>query len=115
MEEADADRFALELLTGSNDPRVLPGVGSYNAPGLADAALKTSTQLSIEPGTLALCFGYSTHNWAVANSALKFIYSQAKPVWLEVNRVAEDQIQSDQVPSDSRAYLRAVLGLPTAA
>ncbi len=113
-EEAEADRFALALLTGRDDPRVLPGSSSYNAPGLADAVLKASTQLHIEPGTLALCFGFSTNNWAVANSAMRFIYSQAKPVWIEVNRVAADQIQADQIPSDARSYLRAVLGLQMA-
>lgn len=111
-EEADADRYALELLTGTPTPAVLPASSeSYNAPGLADAVLRVANQTRIEPGTLALCFGFSTKNWAVANSAMKFIYTTAKPVWSEINRLAVEQIQLDQVPSDAHSYLRAVLGL----
>jgi IrrE N-terminal-like domain len=108
-EEVEADRFALELLTGRADLRLLP-TGSYNAPGLADVALRVSTDLHIEPGTLALCFGYSTGNWAVANSAMRFIYQEARPVWFEVNRVTITQLDAEQLPSDANSYLAAVLG-----
>ena len=99
----------LELLTGRADLRLLPE-GSYNAPGLADLALRASTELHIEPGTLALCFGYSTGNWAVANSAMRFIYNEARPVWSEVNRVTMMQLDLNQLPTDSISYLAAVLG-----
>jgi hypothetical protein len=109
-EETAADRFALELLTGSADPRVLPASGTYNAPGLADAVLRSATALHVEPGTLALCFGYSTGNWAVVNSAMRFIYRSPKPVWTEVNKLAIRELVLDQIPSDSRPYLSAVLG-----
>ena len=112
-EEAEADRFALELLTGRGDLRLLPE-GAYNAPGLADIALRVSTDLHIEPGTLALCFGYSTGNWAVANSAMRFIYDEARPVWNEVNRVTMKQLDLEQLPSDASSYLAAVLGVGTA-
>lgn len=114
-EEIEADRFALELLTGRSDPQVLPVSRVYNAPGLADAALKSGPALRIEPGTLALCFGYSTQNWAVANSAMKFIYSAPKPVWEEVNRLAARELTLDRIPSDARSYVTAVLGAPAAA
>jgi hypothetical protein len=108
-EEAEADRFALELLTGRTDLQLVP-TGSYNAPGLAQTALRVSNELHIEPGTFALCFGYSTGNWAVANSAMRFIYNQARPVWNEVNRVTMAQLHTEQLPSDANTYLAAVLG-----
>lgn len=108
-EEAEADSFALELLTGRADLQLVPA-GSYNAPGLAQTALRVSAELHIEPGTLALCFGYSTGNWAVANSAMHFIYDQPRPVWNEVNRVTMTQLHSEQIPSDASSYLAAVLG-----
>lgn len=111
-EEAAADQFALELLTGRIDPLVMPASGNYNAPGLADAVLRAAENLRIEPGTLALCFGYSTRNWAVVNSAMKFIYADAKPVWSEVNRLAVSELDLNQVPTDSRSYLSAVMGSP---
>jgi Zn-dependent peptidase ImmA (M78 family) len=111
-EEAEADRFALELLTGRADLRLVPE-GSYNAPGLADVALRISAELHIEPGTLALCFGYSTGNWAVANSAMRFIYDRHRPVWNEVNRLTMMQLDLEQLPSDASSYLTAVLGTGT--
>jgi hypothetical protein len=109
-EEIEADRFALQVLTGRVDPRVLPTSGAYNAPALANAVLHSGPDVHIEPGTLALCFGYSTGNWAVVNSAMRFIYSSAKPVWAEVNRLAMRELSTEQVPSDSRPYLNSVLG-----
>ncbi|MBA2679385.1 MAG: ImmA/IrrE family metallo-endopeptidase [Ktedonobacteraceae bacterium] len=110
-EEAAADRFALELLTGDPDLRVLPSGRDYNAPGLARAVLEASRALQTEPGTLALCFGYSTQNWAVANSSMRFIYSNASPVWESVNSVAVSQLLTDELPSDARTFLEAVLGM----
>lgn len=115
QEEDEADRFALELLTGRADPRVLPAGGSYNAPALADAVLKSAGALQIEPGTLALCFGYSTGNWPVVNSAMGFIYQDTKPVWTEVNRLALRELTLGQIPSDTRPYLNSVLGEVAAA
>jgi len=109
-EEEEADKFALELLTGRQDPRVLPATASYNAPSLADAALHSGPALHIEPGTLALCFGHATRNWAVVNSAMKFIYSDPKPVWNEINRVAMHQLTLTDVAADSLPYVEAVLG-----
>ncbi len=109
-EENEADRFALELLTGRPEPRVLPASSAYNAPGLADAVLHSGRALKIEPGTLALCFGYSTGNWAVVNSAMRFIYGSAKPVWMEVNKLAMHELTFEQIPSDTLPYLNSVLG-----
>jgi hypothetical protein len=111
-EEAAADRFALEVLTGAPDFRLLPAEGSrYNAPGLADAVQRASRHLRIEPGTLALCLGYATRNWAVVNSSMKFIYPTATPVWEHVNHIALSHLQIDRLPGDSHSFLQAVLGL----
>jgi hypothetical protein len=66
--------------------------------------------LRIEPGTLALCFGYSSGNWAVANAAMERIYSSAKPVWREVNQIALRELSLEEVTEDVQAYLMAVLG-----
>ena len=111
QEEIEAESIcASKLLTGRVDPRVLPASSAYNAPALADAVLNSASTLHIEPGTLALCFGYSTGNWAVVNSAMKFIYSSAKPVWAEVNRLAMRELSTDEIPWIFRPYLNSVLG-----
>jgi hypothetical protein len=109
-EEAAADAFALSLLTGEPSPRVLSVSHRVGARGLADAALRASDDLRIEPGTLALCFGYSTGKWAIANASMRYIYSSRKPVWSEVNKVASLQLSLDHVPEDTRSYLQSVLG-----
>ncbi|HEV2491939.1 MAG TPA: hypothetical protein VG204_02580 [Terriglobia bacterium] len=108
-EEVAADRFALELLTGLPEPKVLPW-SAYNAPELARVAIEASSRLAIEPGTLALCFGYSTQDWATANAALQRIYAKPQPVWAEVNKLALSQLALDLIPDDARAYLKTVLG-----
>jgi hypothetical protein len=111
IEERAADRFALELLTGSPDLSVLPQSSSYNAPALAAAVLDAAPELKIEPGTLALAFGFSTKNWAAVNSAMKFIYRRGTPVWRVVNEIAVHQVDLTSVPRDSRPFLESVLGL----
>jgi hypothetical protein len=109
-DEVAADRFALELLTGQTEPKVLSRSTTYNANQLAHAVLNASAELRIEPGTLALCFGYSTGHWAKTNSAMKRVYSSSKPVWSEINKVALEHINFDLIPDDARTYVRAALG-----
>lgn len=113
-EEDAADAFALEVLTGKPHPVVLPenaGAGS-SAQELARVALGAAESLRIEPGVLALCFGYSTSDWQTANGALKSIYTEAKPVWQEVNRIALRELRMDELSDDATEFLMAVLGDP---
>jgi len=112
LEEAEADRFALELLTGQPAPIVLPKAMRYTARQLGRDALQRAATLHIEPGTLSLCFGYSTGDWATALAAMRTIYPSAKPVWSEVNLVAKGQLEFDEVSGDLAAYVTAVLGNP---
>lgn len=109
-EEFNADRFALELLTGESSPSVLPMSHAGGARSLADAVLRASEGLRIEPGTLALCYGYSTGAWNVANGSLKYIYSSHRPVWEVINDVALQQLSLESLPEDVRFYLLSVLG-----
>jgi hypothetical protein len=109
-EEYAADAYALELLTGQLRPVVLPHASHYVARQLADNAATASRELRIEPGTLALCFGYSTGDWRTANAAMRSIYSAPKPAWAEINGVARKELQTSDVTEDSHLYLESVLG-----
>ena len=111
-EELGADAFALELLTGRQRPTVLPWASKYSAGELARVALEAGPDLGIEPGTLALCFGHSTGDWATAQAALRRIYDAPKPVWREINRLAMNQLSGERVPDDFSSFLAAVLGVP---
>jgi hypothetical protein len=110
-EERAADRFALELLTGSANVRVAPEFRDYNAPALAQAVLEAGPRIHIEPGTLAMLFGFSTNRWAVVNSAMGFIYDQAKPAWQAVNAVAQSPLDLSLAPKDSLPFLESILGI----
>ena len=110
QEEDEADRFALELLTGMPDPNVVPMNATYNAPSLAKAVLDAGPKLRVEPGTLALCFGFATQNWPVVNAAMRFIYEHAKPVWKEVNALALRELDFTRIPEDAHSFIGSVLG-----
>jgi hypothetical protein len=110
QEERAADKFALELLTGKPDLSILTETRNFTAAQLAKTLLEASTSLRIEPGTLALCFGHSTKQWAKANAAMKTIYTSSHAVWEVVNRVALGQLDWAAIPDDMASYARAVMG-----
>ncbi len=113
-EEALADRFALELLTG--DPRpVVQALGGVRASGaeLARAVTRSAPDLRIEPGVLAQVYGYSTGEWQTVGVALRRIYRRATDVWSYVNGVARRQLRLDQLSQDAADYVDTVLGRPS--
>ena len=109
-EERAADRFALELLTGTPEPIVTTETKRFTAEQLAQNLLATASSLNVEPGTLALCYGHSTNDWAKAQAAMKYIYTDPHPVWLEVNQVAQREIDWAKISDDFGLFVRAVMG-----
>jgi Zn-dependent peptidase ImmA (M78 family) len=109
-EEMRADSFALQLLTGKTSPVVLPKWSRYSARALASTAIESATELGIEPGTLALCFAFSTGDWPTANAAMRTIYTEPQPAWSVVNKLAIDQLDLEAIPQDARSYLMTILG-----
>ena len=110
QDELAADRYALDLLTGRPNLEVSSLTGSASARALAEVSQESAVTLGIEPGTLALCFGYSTQKWEIANGAMQYIYSSNIPVWRVINDVALDQLSFGDIPKDTRSYLGQVLG-----
>lgn len=111
VEEQAADAFALELLTGQPQPRVLPQDPRYRARDLAETAARSGPQLRIDPGVLLMSFGYSTKDWVGTYAALRFLYGEIGPVWLEVNGLAWSQLHRGDLPIEGVDFLRTVLGL----
>ena len=109
-EELDADKYALELLTGSNEPNIVAIGESNSAKQLAKEAIRVGAERQIEPGTLALCYGYSTKKWALANKALRYIYDSPQEAWLLINTMAKDQLDWGNISDDASSYIHAVLG-----
>ncbi|WP_234831173.1 ImmA/IrrE family metallo-endopeptidase [Rhodopseudomonas palustris] len=110
-DESEADAFALSVLTGTPTLTITTELQNYNAPTLARAVLNAAPLYGIEPGTFALCVAYRQKNWAVAMSALKFIYAEAKPVWKEVNGIADSYIDWDALGDEAEDYLRKLMYL----
>jgi hypothetical protein len=110
QEEDAADRFALELLTGTPKPAVSTETRRFTAAQLAQNVLQTASQVRIEPGTLALCFGHTTGDWPKANAAMRAIYTAPQPVWAEVNQVAARELDWTKIPEDTAFFVRAVIG-----
>jgi Zn-dependent peptidase ImmA (M78 family) len=108
-QEAEADRFALTLLTGSPNPDIRTNLEHFNAPTLAKAVLDAADRYAVEPGTLALCLAYRRNAWPVAMSSLRFIYSERKPAWREINGIADRELDWDALGDEAAGYLRNVM------
>lgn len=110
-EELEADRYALNVLTGSPDPIIQMNEPANSGKQLAKAVQQVIRDgARIEPGTLCLCYGYQTGDWKVAQAALQHVYSQKYDVWKVLNTLAAHELVWDELAYDSRAYVRAVLG-----
>lgn len=109
-EEIAADRYALQLLTGYPHLEIENTGAGRSARQLAAEVKRAGPLYAIEPGTLALCYGYSTKDWAVTQKAMRFIYDEPSPVWESINRIASTQIQWEQMSDESASYVRAVIG-----
>jgi hypothetical protein len=110
-EEVAADRSALILLTGRDDPQVIADTESYKASQLAQAAMAAADQERIEPGVLALCLGYATGKWPETYGALKIIAPGAQKVGNQINQLAASQFDWEALSLANRDYLMQVIGL----
>ncbi|WP_293778437.1 ImmA/IrrE family metallo-endopeptidase [uncultured Oxalicibacterium sp.] len=109
-EEEEADRFALELLTGDADFKIAKEGPGHNAKELAHEARRLSIEYAIEPGTIALCYAYATQEWAVAQAAMQEIYDQDIPAWRVTNQIASNQLNWSELSDENVSFLQAVMG-----
>lgn len=109
-EEIAADRYALQLLTGYTKLDVENTGKGRSARQLAAEVMRAAPLNAIEPGTLALGYGYTTKDWAVVQKAMQFIYDKPMPVWEGVNRIAATQIRWEEMSDETASYVRAVMG-----
>jgi hypothetical protein len=110
IQETEADRFALELLTGTAEPLIDPGAARFTGEALAKAAMSAGKLHRIEPGTLVLVLAHRYGCWPAANEALSRIYDQPRPIWAEINRVAVERLSRARLDEDAREFLWRVLG-----
>lgn len=113
-EEVEADRFALQLLTGDPDFSVAPGLAEFNPSMVAQAVQDEAPKRGVSPGMLALSLGHSTGKWAPIFSALKRLPDEYRPqdIGLLINKIASMQFDWEKLSDDQGAYLRAIMGNP---
>lgn len=107
-DEAKADAFAFELLTGTPDFLVSGPTTKGTARELSQTALQTGHQLRIDPGLIVLCFGHNTQRWRTAASALKRLPDYTQDTPKIVNRALRSQLNSEFLSSEDIAYLDEV-------
>lgn len=110
-EERAADRFALEVLTGSPEPQIQASDDDFNAIQLAYAALAASPEYGIDAGVLALCLGHRTGLWRQAFGALKRIPPGRQNVGRIINALAWTQLRVEELSGDGHEYLANILGV----
>ncbi len=88
-EEKAANAFALELLTGNPELRVLPTGPGRSARALAHAALQVGVHEQIDPGHIVLNCAYQMGSdfFALANAALRLLEPHADAVALVRSRM----------------------------
>jgi hypothetical protein len=75
--EAEANAFAVELLSGHPDLSFKPGTRTMNARQLAESAISIGRELRIDPGFLILSYSRSKGYYALAGAALNALQPEA--------------------------------------
>lgn len=109
-EEDAADRFALELLTGTPEPDIVANVQNFTGAMLRKAAMDVADEVRVEPGVIALCLAHRTGKWQQAMAALKGIPPGAMDIGSHLNDVAMSQFDWSLLSVENQDFLRTVMG-----
>lgn len=109
QEEADANAFAIELLTGDSEERFYPSGRWPNAKELAGVALQIGRQRRIDPGHLVLNYAHTmgVRFWPVANAALALIEPSTDALKMVRQKMAA-HLDWSSLPEDSSEFLMRV-------
>lgn len=109
-QELEADRFALELLTGSPEPDIRIEGARITARALAKAVAQAGPAHRIDPAMLALCVGHQRQEWRAAVGALGILDPEPTDPASLINRSAAEQLEWDALGEDAVDWLRKVTG-----
>ena len=110
-EEAAANRFAVELLTGSERTRVVAVDRLPRAMDLVASARQRGAELGIDPGHYVLNYAASMGSsfWGVANAALRELEPDADAAALIRSKLHEN-LDWSRLPSTSAEFVLRVIG-----
>ncbi|RIZ67746.1 MAG: ImmA/IrrE family metallo-endopeptidase [Methylococcales bacterium] len=99
--ESAANRFAMELLTGDPECKIVPRGRNLNGDELATAAILYAEKNHIDPLHIVLNYGHSKKHWGVAHAAIKKICKDTPTTDQEslraalLNLLALDELNED--------------------
>ena len=111
-EELEANRFALELVTGRPDFRVRAADRWLKADALAAEAQRIGREKGIDPGHIVLNYAHTMGGsfFAVANAALKHLDPAPDAVGLVRRKLAE-RLDWSELPPDAAEFVARVTAL----
>lgn len=107
-EEAEANEFAVELITGHKRRSYNFG-RQFNALNLANVAHAVARDTNVDPGFVALSHGRMTNNWSIACAALKRIEPTPNAIAI-IRREMLRRLDSERLSEDSFEFLLRVTG-----
>ena len=110
IEEAEANSFAFELLTGNPTFAVEADRGRFHSAQVAVAANEASQEYRVDPGTVALALGYATNEWPTVYGALKLLGLYDPDLPERINQVAIGQLEMETLTSDGAEFLARMMG-----
>lgn len=106
-DERAANRFALELLTGDPECKIVPTGRNLNANGLANAALRYGEDHQIDPLHIVLNYCYTKNHWPVAANAIKNIAAGEVTDQQKITIALQQFIDFDDLSEDNIDLLKA--------
>jgi IrrE N-terminal-like domain len=105
-DERAANRFALELLTGDPECKIVPAGHNLNANELASVVERFGKKHQIDPMHIALNYGHTQDRFPVANLALKIISNNTQPDQEILNTALIEALDLDELSEDENTFLQ---------
>jgi Zn-dependent peptidase ImmA (M78 family) len=110
-DEKAANRFALQLLTGDPDCRIVPTGRNLTGSELATAAQRFGTDRKVDPAHVALNYGYTQGHWGVANLAVNELAGTSETDQELLRGVLFDSLSLEDMSEDELSALRTYCGV----
>ena len=110
--EKEANDFALTLITGKPETRVVPKARWPKAEELARAAQQLGRQLGVDPGHIVLNYAHSMPTgsfWGVAIAALKLLPVEGDPTVMIRERMSAN-LDWARLPAEAAEFVARMTG-----
>lgn len=109
QEEQQANRFAVELLTGNEEMSYTSDL-RLTGKMLAEAAKKTGLRDHVDPGVVALNYAFQEKFIPIGQAALNHLYPQSAAPDV-VRKTMRQRLDWEELSEETANYLRRVCGL----